>query len=196
MLAAFFLWRQRDIKRLFAYSSIEHMGIITFAFGMGGPVANFAALLHMTVHSLTKSAIFFAVGHAAQKAGSQLIENIRGLVTISPTIGWGLMLGSLAILGLPPFGVFASEFLILTTAMKQQPWATPLLLLALGVAFAAIFGKVQPMVFGETQARRLPHPPALLPVFVHLAIVLMLGLYVPPYLAGWYRDAARLIGGP
>ena len=72
VLAAFFLWRQRDIKRLFAYSSIEHMGIITFAFGMGGPVANFAALLHMTVHSLTKSAIFFAVGHAAQKAGSQL----------------------------------------------------------------------------------------------------------------------------
>jgi len=196
VLAAFFLWRQRDIKRLFAYSSIEHMGIITFAFGMGGPVANFAALLHMTVHSLTKSAIFFAVGHAAQKAGSQLIENIRGLVTISPTIGWGLMLGSLAILGLPPFGVFASEFLILTTAMKQQPWATPLLLLALGVAFAAIFGKVQPMVFGETQVKRLPHPPALLPVFVHLALVLMLGLYVPPYLAGWYRDAARLIGGP
>jgi hydrogenase-4 component F len=194
--AAFFLSRQRDIKRMFAYSSIEHMGLITFAFGMGGPIANFAALLHMTVHSLTKSAIFFAVGHAAQKAGSQLIENIRGLVTISPTIGWGLMLGSLAILGLPPFGVFASEFLILTTAMKQQPWATPLLLLALGVAFAAIFGKVQPMVFGETKVRRLPHPPALLPVFVHLGLVLMLGLYVPPYLAGWYRDAARLIGGP
>ena len=195
-LAAFFLWRQRDIKRLFAYSSIEHMGIITFAFGMGGPIANFAALLHMTVHSLTKSAIFFAVGHAAQKTGSQLIENIRGLVTVSPTIGWGLMLGSLAILGMPPFGVFASEFLILTTAMKQQPWATPLLLLALGIAFAAIFGKVQPMVFGETTAKRLPHPPALLPVFVHLGIVLMLGLYVPPYLAGWYHDAARLIGGP
>src|SRR5208282_6074909 len=68
VLAAFFLWRQRDVKRLFAYSSIEHMGIIAFAFGMGGPVANFAALLHMTVHSLTKSSIFFAVGHATQKA--------------------------------------------------------------------------------------------------------------------------------
>jgi hydrogenase-4 component F len=195
LLASFFLWRQRDIKRLFAYSSVEHMGIITFAFGMGGPVANFAALLHMTVHSLTKSAIFFTVGHAAQKAGSQLMDEIRGLITLSPAIGWGLMLGSLAILGLPPFGVFAAEFLILTTAMKQQPWATPILLLALGVAFAAIFGRVQPMVFGDTSARRLPHPPALLPVFVHLAIVLMLGLYVPPYLAGWYRQAALLIGG-
>ena len=195
VLAAFLLWRQRDIKRLFAYSSIEHMGIVAFAFGMGGPVANFAALLHLTVHSLTKSAIFFAVGHAAQKAGSQLMDDIRGLAITNPTIGWGLMLGALAILGMPPFGVFASEFLILTTAMHQQPWATPILLLALGVAFAAIFGRVQPMVFGETSLKRLPHPPALLPVFTHLAIVLILGLYIPPYLADWYRSAAHLIGG-
>ena len=196
VLAVLFLWRQRDIKRLFAYSSIEHMGIATFAFGMGGPIANFAALLHMTVHSLTKSSIFFTVGHAAQKAGSQLMDDIRGLITVSPTVGWGLMMGSLAILGMPPFGVFASEFLILTTAMREQPWATPILLAALGVAFAAIFGRVQPMVFGETRMRRLPHPPALLPVFAHLAIVLLLGLYIPPYLAHWYRAAAHLIGGP
>jgi hydrogenase-4 component F len=195
VLAAFFLWRQRDVKRLFAYSSIEHMGIIAFAFGMGGPVANFAALLHMTVHSLTKSAIFFAVGHAAQKAGSQLMEQIRGLVTVNPTVGWGLMLGTLAILGMPPFGVFASEFLILTTAMQQQPWATPILLTALGVAFAAIFGRVQPMVFGEPNMKRLPHPPALLPVFAHLALVLVLGVFIPPWLADWYRAAARFIGG-
>ena len=195
VLAALFLWRQRDIKRLFAYSSIEHMGIITFAFGMGGPVANFAALLHMTVHSLTKSAIFFAVGHAAQKSGSQIMDQIRGLITLSPTVGWGLMLGSIAILGLPPFGVFASEFLILTTAMREQPWATPILLLALGVAFAAIFGRVQPMVFGETTAKRLPHSPALLPVFAHLAIVLLLGLFIPSYLANWFRLAANLIAG-
>jgi hydrogenase-4 component F len=195
VLASFFLWRQRDIKRLFAYSSIEHMGIITFAFGMGGTVANFAALLHMTVHSLTKSAIFFAVGHASQKVGSQLIERIRGLIGTNPTIGWGLMMGTLAILGMPPFGVFASEFLILTTAMKQQPWATPVLLTALGVAFAAVFSKVQPMVFGEPSGQRLPHSPALLPVFAHLGLVLLLGLFIPPYLSQWYQAAARLIGG-
>jgi hydrogenase-4 component F len=195
VLASLFLWRQRDVKRLFAYSSIEHMGIIAFAFGMGGAVANFAALLHMTVHSLTKSAIFFAVGHAAQKAGSQRIEDIRGLLALNPTIGWGLMLGSLAILGMPPFGVFASEFLILTTAMKEQPWATPILLGALGVAFAAIFGRVQSMVLGQPAGQRLPHQPALLPVFAHLAIVLMLGLYIPPYLADWYRAAAEMIVG-
>jgi hydrogenase-4 component F len=194
VVAAFFLSRQRDIKRLFAYSSIEHMGLVTFAFGMGGPIASFAGLLHMTVHSLTKSAIFFAVGHAAQKTGTQLMENIRGLIKVSPTVGWGLMLGTVAILGLPPFGVFASEFLIVTTAMREQPWAAPLLLISLGVSFAAVFGKVQPMVFGDTTAKRLPHPPALLPVFVHLALVLTFGIYIPPYLADWYRAAARLIG--
>lgn len=194
ILGAFFLWRQRDIKRLFGYSSIEHMGIITFAFGLGGPIANFAALLHMTVHSLTKSSIFFTAGHASQTAGTQQMDGIRGLVGISPTVGWGLMLGSLAILGMPPFGVFASEFLILTTAMREHPWTTPLLLIALGVAFAGIFMKVQPMVFGESDAPKLPHSPALVPVFVHLAMVLVLGLYIPPALAEWYRAAARLIG--
>jgi hydrogenase-4 component F len=195
VVAAFFLSRQKDVKRMFAYSSIEHMGLIAFAFGLGGPIANYAGLLHMTVHSLIKSAIFFAVGHAAQKAGSQLMEDIRGLIKVSPTIAWGLMLGSLAILGMPPFGVFASEFLILTTAMRQQPWATPLLLLALGVAFASVFRRVLPMVFGETTLKPLPHAPALLPVFVHLALGLMLGIYIPPYLDAWYVQAARMLGG-
>jgi hydrogenase-4 component F len=147
------------------------------------------------VHSLIKSAIFFAVGHAAQKAGTQVMDQIRGLIRVSPTVGWGLMLGSLAILGMPPFGVFASEFLILTTAMREFPWATPLLLLALGVAFAAMLGKVQPMVFGETTVKPLAHPPALVPVFVHLALGLMLGLWIPPYLNNWYQQAARLIAG-
>jgi hydrogenase-4 component F len=195
VVAAFFLSRQKDVKRMFAYSSIEHMGLIMFAFGLGGPIATFAGLLHMTVHSLIKSAIFFAVGHAAQKAGTQLMDEIRGLVKVSPTVGWGMMLGSLAILGMPPFGVFASEFLILTTAMREQPWATPFLLVALAVAFASVFNRVQSMVFGETSLKPLAHPPALIPVFVHLGLGLMLGLYIPPYLEQWYRQAARMVGG-
>jgi len=193
VVPAFYMSRQKDVKRLFGYSSIEHMGLITFAFGMGG-VASFAGLLHMTVHSLTKSAIFFAVGHASQMAGTQIIDDIKGLVKLSPTIGWGLMFGSLAILGMPPFGVFTSEFMILTTAIKHYPWATPILLTALGVAFASMFHKVQGMAFGEPTARPLAHNPALLPVFLHLGLVLMLGLWIPPYLADWYRQAARLIG--
>jgi hydrogenase-4 component F len=195
VVAAFFLSRQKDVKRMFSYSSIEHMGLITFAFGMGGPVANFAGLLHMTVHSLTKSAIFYAVGHATQKAGTQVMSEIRGLIKVNPTVGWGLMLGVMAILGMPPFGVFASEFLILTTAMREQAWATPFLFLALGVAFASVLIRVLPMVFGETSLKPLAHPPALLPVFVHLGLALILGLYIPPYLNTWYVQAARMLGG-
>jgi hydrogenase-4 component F len=194
-VAAFFLSRQKDVKRMFSYSSIEHMGLITFAFGMGGPLANFAGLLHMTVHSLVKSAIFFTVGHATQKAGTQLMSEIRGLIKVNPTVGWGLMLGVMAILGMPPFGVFASEFLILTTAMREQPWAALFLFLALGVAFASILIRVLPMVFGDTSLKPLAHPPALIPVFVHLALALVLGLYIPPYLNGWYVQAASMLGG-
>ena len=192
--AVLFLIRQRDVKRMFAYSSIEHMGMMTFAFGLGGPIANFAGLLHMTVHSLIKSAIFFAVGHATQKAGTQIMDEIRGLIKVNPTVAWGLMMGTLAILGMPPFGVFASEFLIVTTAMREQPWATPFLMLALGLAFASVFARVQPMVFGQTNLHALAHPPAVLPVYVHLGLGLMLGLYVPPYLDTWYRQAAAMLG--
>lgn len=205
LLGAFFLWRQRDIKRLFAYSSIEHMGLIAFAFGIGGPIANFAAMLHMVVHSLTKSSIFFSAGHASQTAGTQQMDEIRGLADTSPALGWSLMLGSLAILGMPPSGVFTSEFLMITTAIHLHPWTAPLLLVGLGVAFAAIFSRVQSMVFGESAAlspekNGAPHlpgaaaTPAMIPAFLHLAIVVMLGLYIPPLLADWFRAAARLIG--
>jgi hydrogenase-4 component F len=99
IFAGFMLYRRVDVKRLFAYSSIEHMGIITFAFGMGGPLANFAGLLHMTMHSLTKSAIFFAVGHIAQAKGTQKIADIRGLTESHPLLGWSLVVGVVAIAG-------------------------------------------------------------------------------------------------
>ncbi|HYC14798.1 MAG TPA: hydrogenase 4 subunit F, partial [Stellaceae bacterium] len=121
LLASVMLYRRRDIKRLFAYSSIEHMGIITFAFGMGGALANFAGLLHMTMHSLTKSAIFFAVGHVSQVKGTQKIADIRGLTSSQPVLGWALVIGVVAIAGLPPFGVFMSEFLVLTTSFGREP---------------------------------------------------------------------------
>ena len=95
---------------------------------------------------------------------------------------------------MPPFGVFASEFLILTTAMREQPWATPFLLLALAWLSPPCSAGA-PMVFGETSVKPLAHSPALLPVFVHLGLGLMLGLYIPPYLDLWYRQAARMLGG-
>jgi formate hydrogenlyase subunit 3/multisubunit Na+/H+ antiporter MnhD subunit len=195
LVATFSLSRQKDVKRMFSYSSIEHIGLTTFAFGIGGPTATYAGLLHMTVHSLVKSAIFFTVGHACQKTGTQLMADIQGLVKVSPLIGSGMLIGALAILGMPPFGVFASEFLIVTTAMRELPWSAPVLLLALAIAFAAIFWRVQAMVFGETTAKPLAYSPALFPVFLHLALALLLGLYIPPYLDLWFRQAAHMIVG-
>jgi hydrogenase-4 component F len=195
IVAGLFLHRQRDIKRLFSYSSIEHMGLMTFAFGLGGALATFGALLHMTVHSLAKSAIFVTVGHASQIAGSQSIDAIRGLIRTQPVVGWGLLAGTLAIAGFPPFGVFVSEFLVLTATMQSFPWLTVPLLAGLAVAFAGLFRHLQPMVYGESPPGHVPIRVSMAPVIVHLAIVLWLGLAIPGFLARWFDEATRLIAG-
>jgi hydrogenase-4 component F len=195
LVAGLFLHRQRDIKRMFSYSSIEHMGLMTFAFGIGGPLATFGALLHMTVHSLTKSAIFATVGHAAQIAGTQSIDKIRGLIKTQPAVGWGLLLGTAAIAGFPPFGVFTSEFLLLSATMKSWPWLTPALLMGLGVAFAGLFRHLHPMVYGEAPEGQQAVHANMLPVAAHLILVLWLGLAIPGLLAGWFNEATKLIAG-
>jgi hydrogenase-4 component F len=193
LVAAFSILRQKDIKRMFAYSSIEHMGIATFAFGLGGPVATFGALLHMLAHSLTKSAIFFTVGHASQMHRTQEMDRIRGLIRGNPLVGWGLALGVLAIVGMPPFGVFTSEFLILTATIKDAPLMAPLLLLGLAVTFAALFRRVQPMVMGEVPPHQKRLKVAHVPVVLHMALMLVLGLYMPKFLAGWFHTAVGLL---
>ncbi len=195
LVAAFFLHRQKDIKRLFSYSSIEHMGLMTFAFGIGTPFATFAALLHMMVHSLTKSAIFVTVGHAVQISGTQSIEKIRGLIRTQPKVGWGLLIGTLAIAGFPPFGVFTSEFLVLLATMQSYPWLTPFLLLGIGIACAGLFRNIQPMVYGEKPEGQQAVQANLWPVIVHLAIVLWLGLAIPNFLSDWFTQATILISG-
>lgn len=195
LVAALFLHRQKDIKRLFSYSSIEHMGLMTFAFGMGVPLATFGALLHMAVHSLTKSAIFVTVGHAGQIAQTQRIDNIRGLIATQPAVGWGLLLGTAAIAGFPPFGVFTSEFLLLTATMQTWPWLTIALLAGLGIAFAGLFRAVQPMVFGQGSEAAAPVHANMWPVIVHLLLVLWLGLAIPGLLSQWFNQATQLIAG-
>jgi hydrogenase-4 component F len=195
MVAGLFLHRQHDIKRMYSYSSIEHMGLMTYAFGLGGPLATFGALLHMTVHSLTKSAIFITVGHASQLAGTQRIDKIRGLIKTQPAIGWGLLIGTVAIAGFPPFGVFTSEFLLLTATMKSWPWLAVPLLVGFGVAFAGLFRHLHPMVYGEPPPGQQPVHANMIPVMVHLALVLWLGLSIPSFLARWFEQATVLISG-
>jgi hydrogenase-4 component F len=194
VFASFMLYRRRDIKRLFAYSSIEHMGIITFAFGMGGPLANFAGLLHMTMHSLTKSAIFFAVGNIAQAKGTQKIADIRGLTESHPVLGWGLLVGVVAIAGLPPLGIFMSEFLVVTSTFARQPLLAIPLVLGLLVALGALLWRVTGIAFGTPAGRMEPVKASYLPMFVHLALVLCAGLYLPPALVAWFQHVANLLG--
>jgi hydrogenase-4 component F len=194
VFAGFMIYRRRDIKRMFAYSSIEHMGIITLAFGLGGPLANFAGLLHMTMHSLTKSAIFFGVGYVSQLEGTQRIGDIRGLTQSQPLLGWLLVIAVAAIAGLPPFGVFTSEFLLVTSTFARMPWLALLLGLGLMIAFSALALRLHGLAFGESRRRHALPAWRLAPMALHLLLVAAAGIYLPPTIVAWFRHVASLLG--
>ena len=193
VFAAFMLYRRRDIKRMFAYSSIEHMGVIAFAFGIGGPLANFAGLLHMIMHSLTKSAIFFTVGHISQVKGTQTIADIRGLTVTHPMLGWGLVIGVFAIAGLPPFGMFMSEFLVVSSTFARAPWLAIPLVGGLLVAFGALLLRLHGMAFGKPSGDVGPAKASSLPIGAHFVLVLMAGIWLPPSLVAWFQHVASLL---
>ncbi|MBR0679387.1 hydrogenase 4 subunit F [Roseomonas eburnea] len=200
LLAALALWRRRDARRFFAWSSIEHMGLAAFAFGLGGPAANLAGLLHMIGHSLVKSAIFFGVGRAAQAKGSQKIADIGGLVATHPALGWGLALAIAAIGGLPPALIFASEFRLLSAAAAEAPWLAVPLALGMITALAALITVLQAMCFGTPTPDAATAPngwretAAATPLWLHLAVAAGLGLAMPGALAALLAEAARVIG--
>jgi hydrogenase-4 component F len=194
LFGAFMLYRRRDIKRLFAYSSIEHMGLITFAFGLGGPIANFAGLLHMALHSLTKSAIFFAVGDISQVKGTQKIADMGGITSTNPLIGWGLVIGVAAIAGLPPLGIFTSEFLMVSATLASKPWLAIPIVLGLLIAVGALFLQLNRIAFGEPKGATHKVKCSFVPMILHLALVLIAGIYLPPTLVAWFQAVAKLLG--
>jgi hydrogenase-4 component F len=194
VFAAFMLYRRYDIKRLFAYSSIEHMGIIVFAFGMGGPLANFAGLLHMVMHSLTKSAIFYAVGNIAQIKGTQRISGIRGLTASHPALGWGLVMGVVAIAGLPPLGIFMSEFLVVSSTFARQPLLAVVLVFGLLLAFGALLLRLTSVAFGRPRGSTASAQGSYVPMFAHLSLVLVAGIYLPAPIVVWFQHVAHLLG--
>lgn len=192
VVAAIFLNRQRNIKRMFSYSSIEHMGLMTFAFGLGNWLGTFAALFYMLMHSLTKSAIFVAVGNAIQIAGTQDMQKIRGLIAAKPMVGWGLLIACVAISGFPPFGIFNSEIMLFLAAFKLYPWITVIILLGLLVALAGLFRNMQPVVFGEPELINASKV-SMLPAVFHLGLVLVLGVYLPVFLQVFLQQATQII---
>jgi len=194
VFAGFMLYRRRDIKRMFAYSSIEHMGIITFAFGLGGPFANFAGLLHMVMHSLTKSGIFFAVGHIAQVKRTQDIGRITGLTVSHPLLGWGLVLGVVAIAGLPPLGIFMSEFLVVSSTVAREPLLAVPLVGGILVGFGALMLRLSGLAFGEPTGPSDPAKASYVPMYLHLGLVFVAGFYLPPMLVAWFQHVAAQLG--
>lgn len=198
--AGLMLYRRRDLKRFFAFSSIEHLGIMAFAFGLGGSIANFAGLLHMVMHSIVKSGIFFAVGRMTQIRGSQRAADLTGFTRSHPLLGWGFVLLTLAIMGLPPFGLFLSEFLIITSILPRQPWLALPFCAGLLIGFGALLLRLQQIAFGPpglgaAAGVRAGVPlSTLVPLYVHIALAILAGVAMPNAVADWFRAVAETLG--
>ena len=148
----------------------------------------------MTMHSLTKSAIFFAVGHIAQVKGTQKIADIRGLTETHPWLGWSLVVGVVAIAGLPPLGIFMSEFLVVSSTFAREPLLAIPLVFGLLIAFGALLMRVGGLAFGEPTGSTAPVTASYVPMFAHLALVLAAGVYLPPPLVTWFQQVAGALG--
>jgi hydrogenase-4 component F len=146
------------------------------------------------MHSLTKSAIFFAVGHIAQVTGTQRIADIKGLSVSHPVLAVGLALGVVAIAGLPPFGVFTAEFMLVSSSFARQPLLAVVLVFGLIVAFGALVLRLQDVLFGEPGPTTGEVKATYVPLFLHLAIVLVAGLWLPEPVVRWFRIVAAQLG--
>ncbi len=199
-VAAFLILQVTDFKRLFAYSTVEHMGIILTAAGLGTRAAHLGTVYQLFAHALTKSFCFYAAGLATIALGTQRIRGSSGLLGSSPLVGWALLLGALAIAGAPPFAIFISEFQILRAGFGAgEYFATSLLTVFIVVAFIAIVYQIGSIVFRDPAPERIPAQP--LPVSSVLALalaflpVLIFGVYLPPPLRELVHQAAALLGG-
>jgi hydrogenase-4 component F len=198
-IAAFLLLQVRDYKRMFAYSTVEHMGVILIAAGMATQASDFGAVSQMLNHAITKSLCFYVAGVILLILGTREIQSVRGLFRTSPFAGSMLVLCSLAIAGAPPFPIFLSEFSILSAGMRAGQYTVVAILATLIViAFVAIMLHVNGMVFGKPAAPRLTEAlPAScrFAVLVAAAPVVLLGVYIPAPVHNLLQLAAQQLGG-
>ena len=188
---------QRDLKRLLAYSSIEHMGIVAIGVGLGGALGLYGALLHTFNHSIAKTFLFFTAGNVREKFGTLRMERIRGMARSLPWTGGTLILGALAITGMPPFGLFVSELLILTAAFSTAHYFIAVLMLAaISVVFGALLHHFQSMVMGKPED--VPVRPALqaswfVVMGVCVLCLVVLGVHIPAAFAAVLRGAMAVL---
>ncbi len=199
-IAAVFILGQSDFKRMLAYSSVEHMGILALGVGLGGAGA-FGTALHAVNHSLTKACLFLVAGNILAAYGTKSVADVHGLRRTLPLSGVLWVAGFLAISGSPPFGPFLSELTILKAALDQGRGIVAVGYLALlAVIFIGMANVVLPMAQGRAAdrlgaARRGEALWATLPPAALAALVLVLGVYVPPAMSGVLHEAARSLGG-
>jgi hydrogenase-4 component F len=199
-VAAVFVVRQRDFKRMLAYSSVEHMGILILGIGIGGS-AIYGALLHLINNGLTKGVMFLSAGNIHRAYGSKFTDDVRGALQRVPLSGALFLAGFLAITGAPPFGPFISEFTIVNAALGSgQYFVGAMFLVLLGIVFVGMGVTVLAVVQGKPP-EGMPatgfhdHISTGLPIVLFLALVLLLGVYIPDVLSDMLHDAARLLGG-
>jgi len=204
VLAAFFALRQTNYKRLLAYSSIEHMGIVSLGIGIGGPLAAYGAFFHVIVHAAGKTLAFFGAGDLLSRYETRDADQVRGVIRLAPFTGAMVLLGALAITGVPPFGIFRSELLIVTGGFSQSKYALAgLLVVFANVAFVGVYQVFHRMVVspdeppvGDRRRIRRPEQPLMaIAMVVSLAVVLVLGLWIPSPLNRLLHGAATVIGG-
>ncbi|WP_428936892.1 proton-conducting transporter membrane subunit [Fontivita pretiosa] len=196
--AAVFMVGQRDFKRMLAYSSVEHMGILVLGVGVGGG-AMFGALLHMINNGLTKGVLFLSAGNIHRAFDAKTVDEVQGAMRRLPLSGTLFLLGFLAITGSPPFGPFVSEFSILNGAFAAgRFWVGALFLFLLLIIFMGMGRTVLTVVQGRPSAaaRRSTYRDGLLtgtPILASFAAVLLLGVYIPPPLDALLREAVRFL---
>jgi hydrogenase-4 component F len=197
-VAGLFMVGQRDFKRMLAYSSVEHMGILALGLGIGGP-ALFGTLLHVITNGLTKGVLFLSAGNIHRAYASKSTDQVRGAMRRLPLSGILFLAGFLAITGSPPFGPFISEFAILNGAFDAGRFAVGgLFLFFLLVVFIGMGATVLTVVQGRAPAkvRKTPYRDGLLtgaPLVILMALVLMLGLYIPTPLSNLLNEAVRFL---
>jgi hydrogenase-4 component F len=198
LVAVVFLVSQRDFKRLLAYSSIEHMGLVAVGVGVGVPLAVFGSMLQMVNHAFTKSLMFFATGNLLLRFRTRSIGSVGGLVRDMPATAIVVIVGALAIAGAPPFNVFISEFAIVAGAVGSRQWFAALAVAGLlVVGFLAIVWPFNRMAFSATPsvgAERVGiNLVALLPAYASLVVVIVFGVWVPSPLQSLLSGAARVL---
>lgn len=199
-IAVPFVLVQSDIKRLLAYSSVEHMGIISVGLGIGTPLAVYGALLHMLYHAVAKSALFYLAGYITQVYKTKQILRIRALVHVNPVAGILFVMTVLAITGTPPFAVFISKFTIVWAAFTSGlVWLGWLLLLLLAGVFSGLLYYCLRIGFGASPARCVEAAPMGLPamgaLILSMLVLLIGGFYLPPELHKLLQTAAQIVTG-